>query len=353
MKVCFIYAEKDGDEEGRELILAKAFLAGLDCEGDVATKSESLRNPPDAPIVCMVGVKSLKLFRQMQRLGKRVIYFDKGYLRHRGPHRTWEYWRVAVDDHHPTGYVTDASHTPRRWNAIAKRRAIEVAPWRDMNTGGPGVVVYAGSSEKYHAFAGLPEPTEYASGIIKKIKEITGRIVIYRPKPTWYDAVPVKGAQYSPRTASIEDALNQAWCLVTNGSNASYDAIIKGIPCIVLGNAIAKPISSHSLEYIEKPYLASQEEKMQWFSNLAWCQFTEAEMRAGLAWKAIKPQLDGGYLDDSELDDVAIGGIRPTKALLKKAGVWGKAKNKPFRTKTEQRQRKPFKKGRKDAGLSE
>ena len=108
MKVTFIYADKDDGEEGREFILAENFLSGVVKSGDTVSKiskSQAKVDIIDAEAVCMVGVKSLKLFRQMRAAGKHVIYLDKGYFRHRGPTRTWEYWRVAVNDHHPTSYV--------------------------------------------------------------------------------------------------------------------------------------------------------------------------------------------------------------------------------------------------------
>jgi hypothetical protein len=338
VKVAFIYAVKDQGELDREFVLAKAFLAGVEKAGDeieFVTKSEA---ETDAPVVCMVGVKSLKVFRKMREQGKQVIYFDKGYFRHRGAQRTWEYWRVAINDHHPTSYVTTAKHTPLRWEKTAGRRAIAPKAWRENG----GHIVYAGSSEKYHAFSGLVEPTEYAQSVVRQLRKLApDRRIIYRPKPTWFDAVPIRDTVFSGRVQSIHEVLQGAWCLVTDGSNASFDAVIEGIPCIVLGNAIAKPISSQVLDAISAPRLAAEEQKLQWFSNLAWCQFTEAEMTDGLAWNTIRPQLEGGFIDESQLKEVAGKGMRPSKALLKKTGLW-KGKGRPKRTKEEQRRLKPF-----------
>jgi hypothetical protein len=340
MKVCFIYAEKIDGDKGREFILADNFLAGVSRAGDSTSKIRKgdvkRAASVDADAVCMVGVKSLKLFRQMRDAGKHVIYFDKGYFRHRGPGRTWEYWRIAVNDHHPTDYITNVVHSSKRWDILAKRRAVEVRPWRDMQTAGPGHVVYAGSSDKYHAFAGLPDPTSYAERIIGQIKKITDRPIVYRPKPTWYEATAVDKATFSPRTQSIHDALHGAWCLVTNGSNSSYDAMLAGIPSVVIGKAIARPISSTDLADIEKPRLATKDERHQWLSNLAWCMFTEAEMAEGLAWQAIRPQLTGESFDETTVKSVASVGIRPSKAILKKTGQWAKD-GRTKRTKEEQR----------------
>lgn len=317
MKVVFLCADKD-----RESALADAFLEGVTKSGDEGEKVFKSRDIDfdlgDA--FCMVGVKSLKIFAQVRAAGKHVIYFDKGYFRHRGPNRTWEYWRIAVDDHHPTDYVGRAKHGPDRWDTIAKRRMVRPKDWRD----GPHII-YAGSSEKYHNFVRLPDPTTYAQDIIKQIKAITNRLIIYRPKPTWLDAVPVEGASFSGRNDNLWDLLQHAKCLVTNGSNASFDAVLEGVPSIVLGNGIAKPISSHSLKALEEPYRATTEERDQWLWNIAWSMFTEAEMQTGLAWQAVRAQLEGGELDDSAVDVVAGTGMKPSKALLKKHGLWKKA----------------------------
>jgi hypothetical protein len=322
VKVVFICADKE-----RESQLADNFLAGVTKWGDETEKVEKTSKDelPDGDVFCVVGVKSAKLFRRIKDAGKRVVFFDKGYFRHRGPTRTWEYWRVSLDEHHPTNYVAAAKHRPTRWDYISKRRVSEKPfAWRD----GGNQIVYAGSSEKYHSFVGLPNPTEYAATIVSELKSLSNRLIIYRPKPTWKGAEPVKGASFSGPNDSIGDAIKHAWCLVTNGSNASFDAVLAGIPCIVLGDAIARPISSQSLKDIENPYLATEGERQQWLANIAWCMFTEEEMASGLAWQCIRPQIEGGFLDDSELNVVAIRGMKPSKAILKKFGQAKKEKAK-------------------------
>lgn len=283
-----MYADKENGT--RELQLAQAFAEGVNSfwEDSAFIQQSNPKEPlPEADAICIVGVKSAKHFRRIREAGKNVIFFDKGYTRHRGAARTWEYWRVAVNTHHPTEYIATARHTPERWNAVRKARKIKVKPWRDLGDH----VVYAGSSAKYHAFCGLEDPTEYAKKVIKGIHKVCNRRVIYRPKPTWTAAVPIKGSTYSPRAESLSDVLPNAWCLVTHGSNACFDAALEGIPAIVLGDAIAKPISSHLLEDIPNPRLATDEEREQWLSNIAWCQFTEEEMKDGFAWAAIRNQL--------------------------------------------------------------
>lgn len=324
MKVVFICSNKD-----REALLAENFLLGVTKLGDeveIVDKSPMKIGVPDGDVFCMVGVKSHKIFPLVREAGKQVLFFDKGYFRHRGETRTWEYWRIAVNAHHPTEYIAKAKHGPARWNRISRRRVDKHIRWR-----GYGLqIVYAGSSAKYHAFCGLPDPTEYARDVIAQIKAVSERPIVYRPKPTWMEAVPVQGSHYSPREESIADALKNAWCVVTNGSNACFDAVLQGVPCIVLGEGIAKPISSHSIADVENPYLATESQCSQWLANIAWTMFTEVEMASGLAWMALKPQLSGGIIDDSTIpDDLVVGRVKkPSKAHLKKAGLYDERRRK-------------------------
>ena len=341
-KVVFLYAAKDREKE-----VAEAFLAGVRASGDegvAVQKTKFTSGLPDGDTFCIVGVKSVGLAQQIAAEGKDFVFLDKGYFRHRLKSGMWEYWRVAVNDHHPTAYVSNARHSIRRWNTISERRAIDPKPWR---TDGRHVL-FAGSSQKYHEFCGLPDPTEYATGVIDILKNLTKREIVYRPKPTWDEARKIKGTRWSHRSRSIFQETHDAWCLVTNGSNSCFDAICEGIPCIVLGNAIARGISSTVLASVEHPYLASDEERQQWFANLAWCQYTEAEMACGFCWKAIRPQLDGDIFDDSVLEEVALKASSPTKAQLKKAGLW--KKERPKKSKAEQRENRPFSKKRVKVG---
>ena len=42
-----------------------------------------------------------------------------------------------------------------------------------------------------------------------------------------------------------------------------------------------------SLEAIEDPYIPTLDEVRAWANHIAYCQFTEAEMRDGTAWRIL------------------------------------------------------------------
>lgn len=281
MKICFHSSDKPRERE-----LAEAFLAGARANGHEGWIEPLTGHPvvTDCDLACMVGVKSVDLFMANQKAGRRILYFDKGYIRsRRADSRTWEYWRVSLDAHHPTGTTLMRDKQPadrfETWG-------IEVAKWRRHGL----QIVFAGSSAKYHQFYGLPDPTAYAKGIIKQLLRVTDRPIVYRPKPSWRDAVPIRGSRFSNPNENLNNILINAHVMITHGSNACFESMIYGVPCIVLGDAVARPISSTTLDDLENPNLGK---RIQWMQNLAYHQWTLAEFRSGEAWQTI-----GGWIVD-------------------------------------------------------
>lgn len=282
MKVLFFASEKD-----REQALAKNFLAGAKLHRWDVEQRELVASPeiePGTTAVCMVGVKSKRLFKLAQKAGAVPVMFDKGYVRRRSADsRVWDFWRVSVGAHHPT-------HTTLMLNKMPGDRrdklGLNVRAWRSRGYS----VVIAGSSAKYHDFYGLPDPETYYGELVEKLRGLTDRPVIYRPKPSYRDAVPIPGAEFSEGKENVMAALEGAWCMVTHGSNASFEAALLGVPSIVLGDGVAAPISSTRLEEVVSPVLGKRE---QWLANLAYHQWTEREMREGAAFEHI-----GGWISE-------------------------------------------------------
>jgi hypothetical protein len=73
-------------------------------------------------------------------------------------------------------------------------------------------------------------------------------------------------------------------CLVTFSSIAATEALLYGKPAFTLGPNAATPLCLQDLRQIEHPYIPHLDEVHAWASHLAYCQFTEFEMRNGTAW---------------------------------------------------------------------
>lgn len=287
LRVTFWHSDKP-----RERILSDAFCQGVSLAGDFC-EQRSLQpqiEVADCDVACMVGVKSAELWQAHVRAGRHAIMFDKGYTRHARPGavKIWEYWRVAVDGHQPTRFV--AANMGKFTDERAFPLQLPLQGWRAKGT----KILIAGSSEKYHQFHKLSHPTRWTEKVVEEIRQHdTWREIVYRPKPSWREATPIDGATFSTGEVSIEEALRDCWAVVTHGSNACFESVICGIPVIVLGDAIAKPISSTQLAELPDPKLASFKDRHDWLNAIAYTQWTEQEFASGDAWKIIRGQIYG------------------------------------------------------------
>ena len=98
---------------------------------------------------------------------------------------------------------------------------------------------------------------DWTSQILKTLAEHTDRKVV----------ISEKGRN------SFSECIEDAWCLVTHHSNCAVDALVRGIPSIVLGRKLG------SLGDIENPPMDRSV-----FAFLANNQFTLDEIRGGLPW---------------------------------------------------------------------
>ena len=87
---------------------------------------------------------------------------------------------------------------------------------------------------------------------------------------------------------TMEMALDRdVHCLVTFSSIAATEALLLGKPAITLGPNAAAPLCSNSVSKIESLKIPTLDEVHAWARHLAYCQFTEPEMRTGTAWRIL------------------------------------------------------------------
>ncbi len=121
----------------------------------------------------------------------------------------------------------------------------------------------------------LSEPTQYsidyykldnwADKTINEIRKYSDRKIIIHKK----------GSQIS-----LKDLLKNAWAFVSNHSNGGIISMIQGVPAYYTDGTLKK---INSLENIEKGEI-----DYNIFSNLAYGQWTLAEIESGEAWKFLK-----------------------------------------------------------------
>ncbi len=281
-------------DKPRERLFANAWKDGVLARGDVC-ELRSLQPEPvaaDCDVAVMFGVKSRALYRAHWDAGAHIVYVDKGYARHKvnDPTGLWEYWRVAVDAHQPTERLYERHCPPDRWD----RLGLTLKPWKTLPDAG-GRFLLAGSSQKYHDFYGLSDPTQWATKVVRALKLMAPSWqVLYRPKPSWKDAVPIAGTEWGGGDETIDQALERSDVLVTHGSNAVFDAMLAGVRTIVLGDAVTRQISTTDLDRVAVwPKPVTDADRLRWAHHLAYFQWTLAEISMGECWRWLRPMIYG------------------------------------------------------------
>lgn len=260
------------DLKSREIELAKLLAQGYD-EKNIKYQ---ILNPKDDltgyDMINLIGVKSMELMSS----GRPYLYFDKPY------DRKLKGWRVAINNHQPTDLMLNMKMRDDR------RIKFNWTPPDWDNTDGKYILI-AGSSLKFHILKNIVDPTAYAENIVKELRKYGyDEPIIYRPKPSWKNAVPIRGAKFC-RAKTIYESLSLSRVLITYGSNSCFEALMNGIPSIVLGDGITRDISGNCLESGIR--YASYSERNQFLNNLAYFQYTEKEIAKGVLWNKIESLL--------------------------------------------------------------
>lgn len=262
----------------RSVTIAEAMAEGIERCGDHALikSSNSYKGAPPTRTAIFYGLASGlgRVKDDYIRSGRKAVYCDLGYWSRRLRTRHDGFHKVAVNDRHPTRYMMKHKKGPERF----ERHSLTIEPWREEGRH----ILVAGMSGKAARAEGL-RPNGWEEQTISRLKQLTKRPIIYRPKPNWHGAKRISGPQVKfERDMPLEEALKDCHAVVTHHSNVAVDALLAGVPAFSEMGA-ASLLSAGSLVQIERPKMPRGRE--QWAWNLAWCQWNVQEMRDGLAYQ--------------------------------------------------------------------
>jgi len=161
-------------------------------------------------------------------------------------------------------------------------------------------IILAGACHNYSNFFDLGNVNEYNRWVIQNLRNHTNRKIIYRPNPSWYskhhdEFVPIhkefENVELSEPETPFDGLLVRGAChlLVTHGSSVCVSAVAAGIPVMVLGPGVAAPVGlTKQWDQVEQPYWPRVWERKQFFSDLAYTQWTRDEVANGKAWEEIR-----------------------------------------------------------------
>ena len=219
--------------------------------------------------------------RKLLRLGRNRYADDYGY------------YRVGLN-----GFLQDdadfnnADSPSDRWERLSRELHLQLRPYRQAGRH----VLVVGQNPGDTSLRGA-DIFGWMQQTIIRARQVTQRPIIVRPHPVTPEAKMREFAErfarldgivldYPPKQ-TIQAVLEDCWVLLAYSSSATIDALIEGVPCITLDPAnLAWPVSDHDVAMIERPTLFQRE---QWLYDLAYAQWSPAEMQTGRAWRHLRP----------------------------------------------------------------
>lgn len=265
----------------RSAVICEAMEAGIKRHNlDVIRKYEYEYSGIEGDIAVFYGLEGRlrRIFRDYQE-SARAAYIDLGYWKRKQPKARFDgYHKIVINDRHPTEYFQRRQHD----NSRSRDLDIEIKPWNPSD----GHILIAGMGDKAAEAEGF-EVEEWERWAIKKLRAVTNRSIVYRPKPSWKRAKPIAGVGYSPKTTELHHAFRGCYAVFTHHSNVAVEAICAGIPAWCW-KGVALPFASQDFDQLKRPLMKDGRE--QWVNDIAWCQWNVAEMRSGLAWMHLQEE---------------------------------------------------------------
>ena len=239
--------------------LLQSFVQGAGGQISTWEKEQSNMTP-----TIIRGITKLKQMNGCRAAGRDFYYMDTGYF---GNGKRKLYHRITKNDVQNFGPIRN-----RPKDRLNKTGFQPHKFYRGTN------ILLAPPSQKLLNLYDI-NLEEWLQNTQDEIKKYTDRPIVTRLKAT-------RAARLSDNT--MEMALAQdVHCLVTFSSIAAGEALLLGKPAITLGPNAAAALCSQSLSEIENPKTPTLDEVEAWAAHIAYCQFTEAEMRNGTAWRIL------------------------------------------------------------------
>lgn len=278
-----------------------AMATGLRRHGIEVEFFTQLDTAGKADFYCTWGWRNGK---RIHDAGGRVLVMERGYL---GDRFTW----TSLGWNGLNGRAT--FHTDGRGSErFDKHFAQFVKPWRDD---GQGYALIVGQVPGDMSIAHLDAREWYREAA----HTMLGRG--YQPKFRPHPQAVAKGLSsgdlpsYRLGGGTLQEALEGAAVVVTMNSNTGVDAVLAGVPTIVCDRgAMAGPVAAYGLDAeLVTP------DRTEWFSRLAWTQFTLDEIESGFAWECA-----GAAFYATEALDYATNAPKRETALVLGGGntVW-------------------------------
>ncbi len=254
---------------------AGAFVEGLARHGIVPTvveggRGRADREPVPADLAVFWGHRRRKIIEAQKAAGADYLVLEHGFM---GDRREW----TSAGFNGLNGRADFRLHARQDRVRFDTNFSDLMQPWR---TGG-AYALLLGQVPGDMSIRGL-DIDKWYSEQIAKMQKCSDLPIKFRPHPK---------AAHAPLPAGLDviggtlaDAFAGAAFAVTFNSNSGVEAALAGVPVYALdAGSMARPIAAESL--CLAPW---RPDRLQWAVDLAWCQWTEREIRAGMTWDYLK-----------------------------------------------------------------
>jgi hypothetical protein len=239
--------------------ILQSFVQGAGGQISNWTKEEFNTTP-----VVLRGITKRKQMQACKDTGRDFYYIDTGYF---GNSKKKTFHRITRNDVQWFGDIVE------RPGDRLEKTGVKIAKMRR----GTNILIAPPSQKLLNNYDIVLE--EWLANVQAEIKQYSDRPIVIRTK---------QSRSIRVNDDTMEMALSQdVHCLVTFSSIAAGEALLLGKPAITLGPNAAGPLCSHSISAIENPHIPTLDEVGAWARHLAYCQFTELEMRDGTAWRIL------------------------------------------------------------------
>lgn len=255
---------------GHQCAWMLAFQDGLRKHG-ITPKLVAGEPLPETDVVVFWGTRRKAVLEAQRAAGRQYIVVERGYFKDRMQ-------RASVGWNGLNGLADFRNaHSPSdRWLQLG----FEVLEWQ---TGGDRVVL-----------GGQVPGDMTCEGVDLKVwyREAVEAISAQTDLPIYFKPHPMARAYEGPQGVPVTDTIAGAAKVVVYSSNLAVDAVMRGVPTVVVSPvAMAWPVTGHGLEAVGT---VPKPERAQWLADLAYAQWTLAEIRAGECWAHLRSGLERG-----------------------------------------------------------
>jgi hypothetical protein len=231
-----------------------------------------------------------KIWDRYRSQGKPVVVLEVGGLRRN------KSFKIGINGINRDADFANQEVDDKRWPLFGH----ELRPWNPTGE----LIVICGQHDTSEQWKGLPRMSAWIKNQITEIRKYTSRPILVRPHPrnqisfneNDFTNVKVRLPKKDFRTYDDTDfkaTLERTWAVINHSSNPAMEAVIRGIPVFVSASSLCHDVGNTEISDINNPAMPN---RITWAQRLAYTEWFEDEIEAGLPWARIKKRLEEKYL---------------------------------------------------------